>query len=386
MIITIVADVFGVPNNGTTIAAMNLIRTLTAKGHTVRVICPDSDKKDRPNFYVVPTYYFGPFQTIVDHNGVALAKPDPMTIARAIHDADEVHIMMPFLLGREALKIANRMGKPVSAGFHVQAENVTAHFFNLIESKTANKLVYRNFYQHFYKDVDAIHYPTQFIRDTFERAIKHPTPGYVISNGVSSSFHPMEVERPAEMKGKFVILCTGRYSKEKKQTLLIKAAARSRHKEDLLLIFAGEGPRLEEMKRCARRHGVTPLYRFFSREELVLAINRADLYVHTSAVEIEAISCLEAISCGLVPVINDSPKSATRYFALSDKNLFKMNSVGDLQEKIDYWYEHPEEKKACAKAYGDYGGQFNFEKCMDQMEAMIIKTAQLQKTPREESK
>jgi 1,2-diacylglycerol 3-alpha-glucosyltransferase len=91
-----------------------------------------------------------------------------------------------FSLGREALKIANRMGKPVSAGFHVQAENVTAHFFNLIESKTANKLVYRNFYQHFYKDVDAIHYPTQFIRDTFERAIKHPTPGYVISNGVSS--------------------------------------------------------------------------------------------------------------------------------------------------------------------------------------------------------
>lgn len=384
MIITIVADVFGEPNNGTTIAAMNLIKTLTAKGHTVRVICPDQDKKDEPNFYVVPTFFFGPFQPIVDHNGVVLAKPDMMTIARAIHDADEVHIMVPFFVGREAVKIANRLGKPVSAGFHVQAENVTAHFFNLIKSEPANKMVYRDFYDHFYKYVDAIHYPTQFIRDTFEHAVKHETPGYVISNGVSSDFHHIEVERPEEWKGKFVILCTGRYSKEKQQTLLIKAAAKSAHKQDLVIVFAGEGPRLEEMKKCARRCHVEPLYRFFKRDELVKMINQADLYVHTSAAEIEAISCLEALSCGVVPVINNSPKSATRYFALSDKNLFKMNSPHDLAEKIDYWYEHPDEKKKCALAYSDYCGQFNFDACMNKMEEMIVATSKIKKNPTSE--
>ena len=38
MIIAVVSDVLGEENNGTTIAAMNLIRSLKAKGHEVRVI------------------------------------------------------------------------------------------------------------------------------------------------------------------------------------------------------------------------------------------------------------------------------------------------------------------------------------------------------------
>ncbi len=41
MTLTVVCDVLGRENNGTTIAAMNLIRSMRAKGHTVRVVCPD---------------------------------------------------------------------------------------------------------------------------------------------------------------------------------------------------------------------------------------------------------------------------------------------------------------------------------------------------------
>ena len=45
MKITIICDVLGRENNGTTIAAMNLIRSLKSKGHDVTVVCPDEDKK-----------------------------------------------------------------------------------------------------------------------------------------------------------------------------------------------------------------------------------------------------------------------------------------------------------------------------------------------------
>lgn len=41
MTITIVCDILGEENNGTTIACMNLIRFLRAQGHTVRVVCAD---------------------------------------------------------------------------------------------------------------------------------------------------------------------------------------------------------------------------------------------------------------------------------------------------------------------------------------------------------
>lgn len=52
MTITIVCDILGEENNGTTIACMNLIRYLRAQGHTVRVVCADQDKAGNECFYV----------------------------------------------------------------------------------------------------------------------------------------------------------------------------------------------------------------------------------------------------------------------------------------------------------------------------------------------
>ena len=45
MKIAIICDVLGKENNGTPIAAMNLIRSLRAKGHDVRVVCPDEERR-----------------------------------------------------------------------------------------------------------------------------------------------------------------------------------------------------------------------------------------------------------------------------------------------------------------------------------------------------
>lgn len=47
MRITIVCDVLGEENNGTTLAAMNLIRSLKAKGHTLTILCPGARKNPR---------------------------------------------------------------------------------------------------------------------------------------------------------------------------------------------------------------------------------------------------------------------------------------------------------------------------------------------------
>ena len=44
MKVAVICDVLGQANNGTTIAALNLIRTLRNKGHEVRVVCPDANR------------------------------------------------------------------------------------------------------------------------------------------------------------------------------------------------------------------------------------------------------------------------------------------------------------------------------------------------------
>ena len=54
MRILIAADVLGEPNNGISIAAYNLINALQERGHEVRVLCPDEDKRSNFNYYILP--------------------------------------------------------------------------------------------------------------------------------------------------------------------------------------------------------------------------------------------------------------------------------------------------------------------------------------------
>lgn len=372
MTICVVCDVLGRENNGTTIAAMNLIRSLRAKGHRVRIICPDKEHSGEPDYYIVPTLSLGPINSYIKKNGVVIARPKKQVLEAALEGVDHVHLIVPFMVSRAVLRIARKRGISVTAGFHCQAENFTSHIF-MKNNKLANLLTYRNFYRHCYRYVDGVHYPTEFIRGVFER-YGGKTNAYVISNGVNKQFRPMEVERPKELEGKRVILFIGRFSKEKSHTVLIDAAKKSRHADELQLVFAGDGPLRKKLEKRSRGLKNPPIFRFFSREELLRVINSAELYVHPAEIEIEAIACLEAISCGLVPVISNSERSATKFFALDERNLFRCNDSDDLAKRIDYWLEHPKARESASRAYLGYTRQFDFDVCMDKMEQMILET------------
>ncbi len=374
MVVTVVCDVLGPENNGTTIAAMNLIRSMKERGHEVRVLCPDRDRKGQEGFFIVPTLNVGPFNGYVRKNGFTLARADKGVIRAALEGADVVHVMVPFALGSAAKKEAVRMGIPVTAGFHAMAENVTVHL-KMKNSALAREITYRCFAR-FYRDVDAIHYPTQFLRDLFEKRCG-PTNGYVISNGVNEQICRIPEQKPEEYRDRFVILFTGRYCGEKSHPVLIDAADRSKYRERIQLIFAGNGPLKDKLTAYARKLPNGPVFRFFSREEMNRLLNYADLYVHPAEIEAEGIGCLEAIACGLVPVIADSPRCATKDYAIDDRNLFRVNDPDDLAAKIDYWIEHPEEKGRCSREYLAYAkGAFSLSACMDRMEAMLLETVE----------
>lgn len=376
MRIVVVCDVLGEENNGTTVAAMNLIRSLSAKGHEVRVVCPDQTRQGQEGYYIIPTVSFGPLNGYVRKNGVTIAKPNRATLEKALDGADAVHLLVPFFASHMAAKLAVEKGIPVTAGFHCQAENFSNHIF-LMNAKRFNRGVYRFFDRFVYRRVDCIHYPTQFIRDTYETAVGHATVGRVISNGVNAAFQPAPAEKPEEFRDKFVILFIGRFSKEKSHKVLIDGAAQSKYADRIRLVFAGSGPQEKTIREyAAKRLKNQPVMRFFTRTELVNLINAADLYVHPAEIEIEAISCLEAIACGLVPVIADSPRSATRFFALTEENLFHYNDPAALAERIDYWLSDPVRRNACRERYLGYAQKFEQGHCMEEMERMILETAE----------
>lgn len=381
MNVTIICDVLGVPNNGTSVAAYNLINHLKSQGHNVTVVCCDADKKGMSGYKIVPTMKLGPIaNAALARNEVIPAKADPAILEEAIKDADVVHLLMPFPLSWKAVKICEKYGIPMTSSFHVQAENFTCHI-GMMKSAFATKEVYKYFYRKVYSHCTYTHYPTEFIKQDFEGNIKKHVPSKVISNGVSEYFFepapPEAIEKQkAKNKDKFTIVVVGRYSSEKAQQVLIKAVAKSKYKDKIHLILAGEGPKRRHYKKLVKKNGVDCEMRFFDHDELKEVLNAADLYVHTAYVELESIACLEAIVTGLVPIICNSKRSAARFFARDDRCLYQKWNSEDLKNKIEYFMENPQELEACRKKYKTQANVSRLGECMNKMEQMLEEAAE----------
>ena len=110
---------------------------------------------------------------------------------------------------------------------------------------------------------------------------------------------------------------------------------------------------------------------FYEPERLLDILHMADLYVHTSDAEIEAMSCMEAFACGLVPIIADSPRSATPQFALDERSLFPAGDSDVLAKRIDWWIEHPEERKEMELRYAEHAKQYALDRSIQQTEEMF---------------
>lgn len=74
---------------------------------------------------------------------------------------------------------------------------------------------------------------------------------------------------------------------------------------------------------------------------------------------------------GLVPIIANSPKSATPQFALDNRSLFEAGNSLDLAKKIDYWIEHEQERKEQEKMYAEAGKKYAISNSILQIEEMF---------------
>lgn len=367
MKILIVIDQYDSGNNGTTISAQRFARGLRERGHQVRVAAAGEPGPDK---YVQPAIRFLPLaDSIIRSQGMVLARPDREVLEEAIAWADVVHFMMPFALSRTGLKIAEAQGRPHTAAFHVQPENITSTL-KLGRSRRVNDALYSEFRDDFYNRFGHIHCPSRFIAGQL-RDHGYTAQLHVISNGVDDCFRPRRREKEPQLRGKFVILMIGRLSEEKRQDVLLQAVARSRHSRDIQLILAGQGPRRSALQRQGEGLPNPPIFGFYDTGRLCQIMAMSDLYVHTADIEIEAIACLEAVASGLVPVIADSPLSATPQFALDGRSLFRAGDPADLAEKLDYWIEHPDQRRRMGEAYAASAEQYRLKNSILKAEEMF---------------
>lgn len=371
MVITLVMDQYGLVSNGTTATARSLANQLRSKGHKVNIVTcvPNSNEE---NIHIVKERKYPIITPIIRSHGMVLAKPDEKVLEQTIKESDIVHFFLPFKLAAKGKEVADRLGVASSAAFHLQPENITYNV-KLNKLNFLHTWLYKR-YKKFFDKFSDIHVPSKMIDDILG-GYEYSARRHVISNGVLEDFKKLEsVEKPLEFKDKFIVAMSGRLSNEKRQELLIEAIAKSKHEKDIQLILCGRGPTEQRLRELADKMLTNKaVIKFCNRQDLIETLNYCDLYAHTSEVELEAISCMEAFSCGLVPIISDADSSATKQFALHEQNLFKKGDSTSLRDKIDWFIDNPDKLKDMSQEYLEYSRNYKVKDCVNRLEEVFLK-------------
>lgn len=367
MKILFVIDQLDSPNNGTTVSALRFANGLREIGHEVYLA--GCGKSGEFKYIFKPIHMLPIASHIIHSQGMKFSMPNKKNMKDIMRKFDVVHFYTPFFLSISGLKVAQELNIPHTAAFHVQPENIT-YTLNLGKNENVNDWIYDVFRDKFYNQFTHIHCPSNFIANEL-KVHGYTAKLHVISNGISPEFKYQKTTKPEKFKDKFIITMVGRYSNEKRQDVLIDAVEKSKYSNNIQLILAGKGPKESSYKSRAKKLKNYPIFNFFNKPELLNVLSYTDLYVHPADAEIEAISCMEAIACGNVPVISNSEKSATPQFSLTENSLFESGNSSDLAKKIDFWIEHPELKAKMSIEYAESMNRYRIKNSVKQMEEMF---------------
>lgn len=365
--IGMVLDTFSDARNGAVISTQRFTSLLRKDGH--RVIIISSGNETDPDKVTLRAFYPVFARRIMRRMNYVFAWPDGPKIRAALEKVDIVHVQIPFYLGFVTARIARKMGKPLVASFHVQAEQL---LYNVrLKSAWLVKLAYWFIIRFFYNKTDLVICPSRFA-ETEIRRYGLCVPTTVISNGVTAEYQVLDF--PRKYPEKFVILTVGRNAVEKRQEWLIRAVANSRYKNEIKVIIVGNGPLRDDLVALSQTLlGGDVDFEYLQPSDVIRLYNTSDLYVHCAAVEVECMTAIEAMACGLPLLIADAPLSAAKQFAISGRHSF--SSISDLTRQIEFWYENPELLRQAKTQYLEFAGQYRIEASFQKLKAAYMSLA-----------
>jgi glycosyltransferase involved in cell wall biosynthesis len=143
---------------------------------------------------------------------------------------------------------------------------------------------------------------------------------------------------PREMKGKTVILSNRHLLPAYNVDCLIRAVPDVVNRCDkILFLIAGDGESRSDLESSVRKMDLIPWVRFLGpvpHEGMPDLLKSSDIFVSTSPSDGTSVSLLEAMACGLFPVVTDIP--ANREWIRNGENGFltPANDEAALAEKI----------------------------------------------------
>lgn len=359
--------------NGLASSCRRTVQYLRNAGEDVRILSAKGTSGETPD-YVLPDDVIPVFSGIIKKQGYAFAKRDNDVIREAVLWADVVHLEEPFDLQIRTVKIAEDENKPLTATYHLHPENLYASV-HLRKSRYLNTTTMMVWLHTVFNHCRIVQCPTENVRQRLEKW-RCKAELRVISNGMlpnEPQIGPSPIQKP---NGTYLVVTTGRYSEEKDQITLLEAMIFSKFADRIQLVFAGNGPVEQKLRKRSDelvKDGIVklpPVFSFYSLPELQSIYRQADLYIHCAIIEVEGMSCMEAIQTGLVPIIAEGKLTATSQFALSPKSLFPEHSARALAERIDYWLSNDERRKSEAKRYLGMNSVYDIRKSIIQLQHM----------------
>lgn len=328
----------GVPN-----VTHGLAVDFVNRGHQVWVVAPSYGGRDvRRLEQKVRVYRFSSFEwpTYKDLRIPFLPfMPVRNLIKRS--DPDIIHIHSPIVLGNIAQILAGGLRKPVIA---------TNHYLpiNMSRSLIADPLIGKHFsnitYSYLVNFCNHCEYVTAPTMTALNLLYEHGlhAPAAVLSNGIDLQlFSPGQrdpgiLRRLGLPENKPLIIHVNRLSEEKRVDVLLDAMAEL--KSDAHLALVSTGPAEADLRAQVEELQIGDRVSFlgFVRDADLLALRRSsDLFVIPSEADLQSLSTMEAIACGLPVIAANSYALPELVHSGENGFLFSPGNSSELASKID---------------------------------------------------
>lgn len=304
MKILMISDVYFPRINGVSTSIATFREALEERGHEVHLIAPDYDgisTRNEERIRRIPSRHlpFDPEDRLL-RTGAAMVGREELLAA----DFDLIHIQTPFAAHYLGVRLARELGIPRVETYHTYFEEYLYHYLPFMP-KGATRYLARSLSRRQCNDLDALVVPSQGMLDVLRsygirtRAEIIPTglPAENFMPGDGAAFrarHGIPPQRP-------VMLYVGRVAYEKNIGFLLQVTARIRQDmPDVLLLIAGEGPALGQLKSRAAELGLGGNVLFVGyldrKSELPDCYCAANVFVFSSCTETQGLVLLEAMA------------------------------------------------------------------------------------------
>ncbi|HDS02185.1 MAG TPA: glycosyltransferase [Firmicutes bacterium] len=238
--------------------------------------------------------------------------------------SDEIIVSTPGPLGLFALLAARLLQIPVKGIYHT---DFTAEFQKIIGDDPVLEIV-KNYVRWFYHQMDEILVPTKEYMSLLVERGYHPHRLNLFKRGLDlRHFYPRETGEnyllnQYGVQGKYIFLYTGRISKDKNLNFLCRVFDDVSSLAEASLVFAGDGPDMEELKR--RYKEKTNIYFIgpVKQQEMPNLYSSAHFFVFPSLTDTFGMSVLEAQACGLPAFVTD--KGGPKQIVIDQKTGFTL--------------------------------------------------------------